>query len=138
MTLSMNKKTLYTVLGGLAFAAALAVGVLVGRMAGAPGDGAGVPSVQGGDVAPPNAVADTGIPTVPVAATDPAFDALPRIEIAAAFERFSSGGALFVDNRVKSEYDLGHVAGAISMPENEVAARFAELPKDKDLIFYCA
>lgn len=87
---------------------------------------------------PPNAVADTGIPTVPAAATDPAFDALPRIEIAAAFERFTSGDALFVDNRVKSEYDLGHVAGAISMPENEVAARFAELPKDKDLIFYCA
>jgi rhodanese-related sulfurtransferase len=37
----------------------------------------------------------------------------------------------------KSEYDTGHIPGALSMPETEVAARAKRLPKHRPVIVYC-
>jgi len=41
------------------------------------------------------------------------------------------------DARRQLDYTKRHVAGAISLPEDEVAARLAELPTDKLAVFYC-
>lgn len=37
----------------------------------------------------------------------------------------------------KSEYDAGHIPGALSMPETEVAARAKRLPKHRPVVVYC-
>ncbi|MDQ1592626.1 MAG: hypothetical protein QOG71_3253 [Pyrinomonadaceae bacterium] len=37
----------------------------------------------------------------------------------------------------KSEYEAGHIAGALSMPESEVAARTKRLSKYQQIILYC-
>ena len=45
---------------------------------------------------------------------------------------------LFVlDVRRPYEYAEGHVPGAINVPHDQVAARLAEIPKDKDVVLYC-
>lgn len=138
MTLNIDRRVFYIVLTVVGFAAALGIGVFFGRQPGTPGSTTAVPGASG-DGAP----AVVGMPTVsmataPLPLQDPTMAALPRVEIAEAFAKFTAGEALFVDARVKSEFDIGHIVGAISMPEGEAAARFGELPKDKDLILYCA
>ncbi|HEX8422061.1 MAG TPA: rhodanese-like domain-containing protein, partial [Pyrinomonadaceae bacterium] len=44
--------------------------------------------------------------------------------------------AVVVDVSPKNEYDAEHIAGAISIPLGELAARAKRLPKDKHIIFY--
>jgi rhodanese-related sulfurtransferase len=39
--------------------------------------------------------------------------------------------------RSRESYDKPHAAGAIAIPEEEIAARLNELPRDKDVILYC-
>jgi hypothetical protein len=60
-----------------------------------------------------------------------------RITLANAKELLDNGTAVLYDARSAKAYNSKHAAGAISLPENEVAARFNELPADKVLIFYC-
>jgi 3-mercaptopyruvate sulfurtransferase SseA len=62
---------------------------------------------------------------------------VPRVTLQEAQDKVSSGQAVLVDVRSKSSYDKSHVAGAISVPEAEMAARKDELPRDKELILYC-
>jgi rhodanese-related sulfurtransferase len=42
-----------------------------------------------------------------------------------------------VDVRDKTDYDAGHVPGAISAPLKELAARYKELDAGKKVILYC-
>jgi rhodanese-related sulfurtransferase/predicted transcriptional regulator len=42
-----------------------------------------------------------------------------------------------VDTRPASEYTSGHIAGAISVPVDELHRRLKELPKSKDYVAYC-
>ncbi len=45
---------------------------------------------------------------------------------------------LFVlDVRSPEEFTTGHVPGAVNVPYDEIAARLAEVPKDKDVVLYC-
>ena len=45
---------------------------------------------------------------------------------------------LFVlDVRTPQEYAEGHVPGAVNVPHDQLAARLAEVPKDKDVVLYC-
>jgi rhodanese-related sulfurtransferase len=45
---------------------------------------------------------------------------------------------LFVlDVRTPEEYAQGHVPGAVNIPHDQVAARLADIPKDKDVVLYC-
>lgn len=60
-----------------------------------------------------------------------------RITLADAKVLLDNGKAVLYDARSVRAYNTKHAAGAISLPENEVAARFSELPADKALIFYC-
>jgi rhodanese-related sulfurtransferase len=46
--------------------------------------------------------------------------------------------ALFVlDVRTPEEFGQGHVPGAVNIPYDQVAARLADVPKDKDVVLYC-
>lgn len=42
-----------------------------------------------------------------------------------------------LDVRAPEEFAAGHVPGAVNIPYDQVAARLAEVPKDKDLVLYC-
>lgn len=44
---------------------------------------------------------------------------------------------LVLDVRSPEEYAAGHVPGAVNVPYDQVAARLAEIPKDKDVVLYC-
>ncbi|MEU4805608.1 metalloregulator ArsR/SmtB family transcription factor [Actinosynnema sp. NPDC023587] len=51
--------------------------------------------------------------------------------------RVSTGQAVVVDVRPKSEYDAGHIPGAVSIPMDELASRLGELPADLEVVAYC-
>jgi rhodanese-related sulfurtransferase len=46
--------------------------------------------------------------------------------------------ALVVDVREPSEYVGGHVPGAVSIPQADLATRLGELPRDRELLVVCA
>lgn len=60
-----------------------------------------------------------------------------RITPAEAKALLDAGQAVLYDARSAESYASQHAAGAISFPEEDVEARFGELPTDKTLIFYC-
>ncbi len=42
-----------------------------------------------------------------------------------------------VDVRPREEYEAGHIAGAVSIPLDELADRLDELPEDAQIVAYC-
>ena len=79
-----------------------------------------------------------------VAAASASFVALADGEVASlsqdAFLALPPSGdkAPFVlDVRAPEEYVTGHVPGAVNIPHDQIAARLAEVPKDKDVVLYC-
>jgi len=60
-----------------------------------------------------------------------------RITLADAKSLLDNGTAVLYDARSVRAYRSKHAAGAISLPEDEVASRASELPTDKSPIFYC-
>jgi rhodanese-related sulfurtransferase/DNA-binding transcriptional ArsR family regulator len=52
-------------------------------------------------------------------------------------ERLRRGDVTLLDVRPAVEYGAGHLAGAISMPVDEVERRLNELPPDKTIVAYC-
>jgi phage shock protein E len=42
-----------------------------------------------------------------------------------------------LDVRAPEEFVTGHLPGAVNIPYDQVAARLAEVPKDKDVVLYC-
>jgi len=42
-----------------------------------------------------------------------------------------------LDVRAPEEFVTGHVPGAVNIPHEQVAARIAEVPKDKEVVLYC-
>ena len=63
---------------------------------------------------------------------------VPRIGVVEAKAMAEAGQAILVDVRTEATYEGRHIAGAISIPVDQVALRHAELPADKLIIFYCA
>lgn len=61
-------------------------------------------------------------------------ETLSRAEL---LERVRVGTAVVVDLRPTEEYAAGHVAGALSIPLEELEARLAELPPDVEVVAYC-
>jgi rhodanese-related sulfurtransferase len=45
---------------------------------------------------------------------------------------------VIVDVRSKEEFAAGHIPGAVSIPWEEIDNRYRELPRDKEIITYCA
>jgi rhodanese-related sulfurtransferase len=62
---------------------------------------------------------------------------IDRIEAQEAKALVEKGQAVVVDVRSRAAWDTGHVAGAFHVPMDELAARMAQLPKDKLVITYC-
>jgi rhodanese-related sulfurtransferase/DNA-binding transcriptional ArsR family regulator len=52
-------------------------------------------------------------------------------------ERISSGDCIVLDVRPPEEYAAAHVAGALSMPLEELERRLGELPRDRQIVAYC-
>jgi rhodanese-related sulfurtransferase/DNA-binding transcriptional ArsR family regulator len=48
-----------------------------------------------------------------------------------------SDAVVILDTRPAHEYEAGHIAGAISLPVNELQERLRELPRDKEYVAYC-
>jgi rhodanese-related sulfurtransferase len=51
--------------------------------------------------------------------------------------RLSDGDVLVVDARPRAEYQAGHVAGAVSIPPDELTQRLTEVPADTTVVAYC-
>lgn len=51
--------------------------------------------------------------------------------------RARSNDVVILDTRPAREYEAGHIAGAISMPVDELQQRLRELPRDKEYVAYC-
>jgi rhodanese-related sulfurtransferase len=47
-------------------------------------------------------------------------------------------GAVFVDVRSAAEFASGNAPSSINIPLNELPSRLAELPKDRDVVVFCA
>ena len=42
-----------------------------------------------------------------------------------------------LDVRTPEEFAAGHIAGAVNIPYDQVAAHLQEIPKDKEVVLYC-
>jgi glyoxylase-like metal-dependent hydrolase (beta-lactamase superfamily II)/rhodanese-related sulfurtransferase len=60
---------------------------------------------------------------------------VPHVDVAALAAR--SPGAVVLDVREPVEYARGHVPGAISLPQAELATRLDEIPHDRPLFVVC-
>ena len=63
------------------------------------------------------------------------------VSLSEAEKMFTNKAAVFMDARLKQEYDAGHIQGAISIPWHGVEHRFMEvadrIPSDRLIITYC-
>jgi len=55
----------------------------------------------------------------------------------ALLELVREGAVTVLDVRPAEEYNAGHVAGAISIPLNELQQRLSDLPRDQEIVAYC-
>jgi rhodanese-related sulfurtransferase len=55
----------------------------------------------------------------------------------AELKRRLGGDTVILDVRPAPEYQAGHIAGAISMPIDELPTRLQDLPPDTDVVAYC-
>ena len=63
-------------------------------------------------------------------------DAQP-VRMEELLERARSEDVVILDTRPASEYAAGHIAGAISVPVDELQRRLRQLPKGKQYVAYC-
>ena len=59
------------------------------------------------------------------------------VGMAELLERVRTGKIVVVDTRPPGEYAAGHIAGAISIPIDELQERLRKLPKSKEYVAYC-
>jgi len=48
-----------------------------------------------------------------------------------------SGEAMVIDVRPPTEYDAGHIEGAVNIPLESLTQRLSKLPKDQEIVAYC-
>jgi rhodanese-related sulfurtransferase/DNA-binding HxlR family transcriptional regulator len=63
-----------------------------------------------------------------------AVEAITRRELE---RRLGTGDLVVVDVRPEDEFEAGHIAGAMSIPIDELADRLAELPENSEVVAYC-
>ncbi len=64
-------------------------------------------------------------------------DALEPVSREELLRRVEAGDVVVVDVRPAAEYAAGHIAGAISVPLDELEARLAELTPEREVVAYC-
>lgn len=52
-------------------------------------------------------------------------------------ERIQQGKALALDVRPREEYETGHIASAVSAPQEELIQLLKSLPENKEIVAYC-
>jgi hypothetical protein len=83
----------------------------------------------------PGTTAKKPDPKAPPAQPVPA-DGVRRITPTEAHDLVEQGKAIIVDVRGEGSYRIGHIKGALWMPD--IASRVKELPRDKMIIAYCS
>lgn len=53
-------------------------------------------------------------------------------------DALEKGTAIVVDVRSPESFKMGHIRGAINVPEQEITKRKDEFPRDKKIVFYCS
>jgi rhodanese-related sulfurtransferase/DNA-binding transcriptional ArsR family regulator len=63
-----------------------------------------------------------------------ALDAISKEDLV---QQIADGAVVVLDVRPVVEYEQGHVAGARSIPIDELERRLTELPRDQEIVAYC-
>jgi rhodanese-related sulfurtransferase len=89
--------------------------------------------------ATPDPLAGVPLAAAPTPPWDPDQGLVPRISLHDFKNRFDrKDDMLIVDVRNEPSWVGGHIPGAIVMPVAEMQARIAEMPRNRDIILYCA
>jgi rhodanese-related sulfurtransferase len=59
------------------------------------------------------------------------------VEMNELLKRARSKSVVVLDTRPPAEYAAGHIAGAMSVPVDDLQRRLRHLPKDKEYVAYC-
>jgi rhodanese-related sulfurtransferase len=61
-----------------------------------------------------------------------------RISQADAYKLYRENKAVFIDVRSNTQFALGHIKGALTIPGSQIVSRFSEVTPGKIVITYCA
>ena len=64
--------------------------------------------------------------------------AVPSVNTVEAVAWLQERQAFVLDVREPGEYSEGHIPGAVSVPQSDLALRLADVPKDRDVLVVCA
>ena len=64
-------------------------------------------------------------------------EGMEAVDEGALVRRVADGDCVVLDVRPAEEYAAGHLAGAVSMPLEQLERRLAELPQDRPIVAYC-
>lgn len=132
----MSKKLIYRVLSILGIVVVFVVGIWLGRLYSAAG-GPGAATLQRFGSTVVRQIRQLWEPSSPSAIDRELI--VPRISPEQLKEKLDAGADLVVvDVRDKEAFDEGHIVGAVSIPWEELEDRHNELPRDKEIITYCA
>lgn len=70
-------------------------------------------------------------------AGEPAVARLVSQEALLARQEQNDQALLVLDVRTPGEFAEGHIDGAINIPYDQLHARLADVPRDKDIVLYC-
>ena len=59
-------------------------------------------------------------------------------QVVSMLPELRQNGAVFLDVRSQAEFASCNAPGSINIPLNELSSRLAELPKDRDVVVFCA
>lgn len=64
--------------------------------------------------------------------------AFQRISQTDAYKLYRENKAVFIDVRSNTQFALGHIKGALTIPGSQIVGRFSEVTPGKIVITYCA
>jgi rhodanese-related sulfurtransferase len=91
-------------------------------------------------------LAGCGAPAAPASSSAPADAAAPAVDVASlprdidvqtAASLRDRSDVVILDVREQSEWDAGHIPGALFIPMGQVPDRLSEIPQDKTVIVQC-
>jgi rhodanese-related sulfurtransferase len=71
-----------------------------------------------------------------VAAEDGVHFVAPE-DLARLWQRRDEDNVCVLDVRTAEEYAAGHIAGAVSIPHDQIEDRLREVPRDREVVAYC-
>lgn len=64
-------------------------------------------------------------------------DGMEPVDKEDLLQRIKEGSVTILDVRPAEEYDSGHIAGAISLPLEELKQHLSNLPRNREIVAYC-